>query len=99
MDRPSPRGRADVKTENTDEHKRYPARTSIARCWGRKCPDGDEHLDGRRRCSWREAGDAQTQSDFILVSGELKARRVQVLNSDRIKTDHRAVLAVLSLKA
>ena len=35
IDRISPRGRVDTTTENSDGHKRYPARTGITRCCGR----------------------------------------------------------------
>ena len=37
--------------------------------------------------------------DFIMTSKKLDARRVQLLDSRWFKTDHRAVLAVFSLKA
>ena len=104
IDRPSLHGRVDSKTENTDGHERYPARTSIARKCGRIGPDGDEHLDGRRLRSefvhtmqldgsWRCA-----DTRWTLSWKNLEARRVQVLDSDWFKTDHKAVLAVLSLK-
>ena len=62
-DRPSPRGRVDTRTENTDGHKRYFERTSIALCCGSIGPDGDEHLDGRR---------LRSQMDFILEETESK---------------------------
>ena len=50
------------------------------------------------RCSWTELGDAQTQMDLNMVLKKLEARRLQVLDFDWLKTDHRAVLDVLSLK-
>ena len=100
----SPRGIVDTKQEDTNGHKRYPARTSITHCCDRAGPDGDEHSAGSEqelntRYSWTEPGDAQTQMDFIMVSKKLEARRVQVLDFDWSKTDHTAVFAVLSLKS
>ena len=37
--------------------------------------------------------------DFTMTTRKLEARRVQMLDFDWFKTDHRAVLSVLSLKA
>ena len=48
--------------------------------------------------SWTSPEDSLTQMDFIMTSRELEMKHVQVLDSDWFKTDHRAVLAVLSLK-
>ena len=75
IDRLSPRGRVDTKTEKTDGHTRYPARTSIAHCFCRIGPDGEEHLDGRRiisgfvhtlqlNGSWRRADTNGLYHDF-----------------------------------
>ena len=94
-DRRSPLGRVGAKTANTVGHKRYPACTSIAHCCGRTGPDGDEQMDGRRL----RAGMVHTIQLCGLISKKLEARRVQVLDSDWFKTDHKAVLAVLWLKA
>ena len=51
------------------------------------------------RSSWRERGHAQTQMDFIMVSWKLEAKQIQVTDFDCFKTDHMAVIAVLSLRS
>ena len=78
----------------------------LAHCRGRIGLDGDKHLDGRRLRTgavthgmqqdgpWRTGN----TNDFIMTSRSTEARRVQVLDFDWFKTDHWAVLAVLSLK-
>ena len=48
IDRLSPYGRVDPKTENAVGHERFTARESFAHCCGRAGLDGDEHVDGRR---------------------------------------------------
>ena len=50
------------------------------------------------RSSWSNPADSLTQMDFITTSRKLEMKHVQVLDSDWFKTDHRAVLAVLSIK-
>ena len=50
------------------------------------------------RSSWSNPEDSLTQMDFIMTSRKLVMKHVQILDSDWFKTDHRAVLAVLSLK-
>ena len=50
------------------------------------------------RSSWSNPEDSLTQMDFIMTSRKLEMKHVQMLDSDWYKTDHRAVLAVLSLK-
>ena len=105
IDSLSPCGRVDPKTENAVGHERFTARESFAHCCGRTGLDGDEHLDGRRhrtrvfkRSSWSDPVESLTQMDFIVTSRKSEMRRAQVLDSDWFKTDHRAVLAVHSLK-
>ena len=51
------------------------------------------------RSSWTNREDSLTQMEFIMTSRKLETKHVQVLDSDWFKTDHRAVLAVLSLKS
>ena len=51
------------------------------------------------RSSWTNPEDSPTQMEFIMTSRKLETKHVQVLDSDWFKTDHRAVLAVLSLKS
>ena len=48
--------------------------------------------------SWSNPEDSLTQMDSIMTSRKLHMKQVQVLDSDWFKTDHRAVLAVLSLR-
>ena len=48
IDRLSPCGRVDPKTENAVGHERFTARESFAHCGGRAGLDGDEHLVKRR---------------------------------------------------
>ena len=105
IDRLSSCGRVDRKTENADGHERFTACASFAHCRGRIGLDGDDtwmDADSERelftRSSWSNPEDSLTQMDFIMTSRKLEARRAQVLDSDWFKTDHRAVLAVLSLK-
>ena len=93
------------ETENAVGHEQFTARESFAHCCGRAGLDGDEHLDGRRLRTrvihtFQFVGPPQslTQMDLIMSSRKLDMRRVQVLDSDWFKTDHRAVFAVLSLK-
>ena len=50
------------------------------------------------RSSWSNPEDSLTQMDFIMTSRKLEMKHVQVLDSGWFKTDHRAVLAVLSMK-
>ena len=50
------------------------------------------------RSSWSNPEDSLTQMNFIMTSRKLEMKRVQVLDSDWFKTDHRAVYAVLSLR-
>ena len=50
------------------------------------------------RSIWSNPGDSLIQMDFIMTSRKLDMKQVQVLDSDWFKTDHRAVLAVLSLR-
>ena len=50
------------------------------------------------RSGWSNPEDSLTQMDFIMTSRKLDMKQVQVLDSDWFKTDHRAVLAVLSLR-
>ena len=50
------------------------------------------------RSSWSNLADSLTQKDFIMTSRKLEMKYVQILDSDWFQTDHRAVLAVLSLK-
>ena len=50
------------------------------------------------RSNWSNPDDSLTQMDFIMTSRKLDMEQVQVLDSDRFKTDHRAVFAVLSLR-
>ena len=50
------------------------------------------------RSSWSNPYDSLTQMDFIMTSRKLEMKHVQVLDSDWFKTDHRVVLAVLSMK-
>ena len=50
------------------------------------------------RSSWTNPEDSLTQMDFIMTSRKLDMEQAQVLDSDWFKTDHRAVLAVLSLR-
>ena len=58
--------------------------------------DTEQELFTRSR--WSNSQDSLTQMDFIMTSRKLEMKHVQVLDSDWFKTDHRAVLAVLSLK-
>ena len=51
------------------------------------------------RSSWSNPEDSLTQVDFIMTSRKLDMKQVQVLDSDWFKTDHRVVLAVLSLRS
>ena len=51
------------------------------------------------RSSRTEPGDAQTEMDFIMVSRKLEAKQLHVFDFDWFQTDHRAVLAVLSLRS
>ena len=48
--------------------------------------------------SWSNPEDSLTQMDFIMTSRKLDMEQVQVLDSDWFKTDHRAVVAALSLR-
>ena len=50
------------------------------------------------RSSWTNPKYSLTQMDFIMTSRKLEMKHVQVLDSDWFKTDHSAVLAVLSMK-
>ena len=47
--------------------------------------------------SWSNLADSLTQMDSIMTSRNLEMKHVQILDSDWFQTDHRAVLAVLSL--
>ena len=51
--------------------------------------DASSEQELHTRSSWTELGDAQTQMDFIVVSSKLEAKRVQVMDLDWFKTDHR----------
>ena len=105
-DRLFPCGRVDPKTKNAGGHERLIARGSFAHDGGRTAPDGDKHVDERRLRTRafhtiqlvKTPADSLTQMDFIMTSRKLEMKHVQVLDSDWFKTDHRAVLAVLSLK-
>ena len=96
IDRLSPRGRVDAETENNDGHKRFLARTIFryTLLWQSWMYAGSEQ-ELYTRCSWKDPGDAQTQMDFIMTTRKLEARRVQMLDSDWFKTDHRAVLKAM----
>ena len=50
------------------------------------------------RSSWSNLEDSLIQMHFIMTWRKLDMKQVQVLDSDWFKTDHRAVLAVLSLR-
>ena len=98
--------RGNTEAEHIEGHKRFLAGASTAHCRGRTGPDGDEHADGRKlrtrvgtRKSWTEPMDAQKQMDFIMVSRSLAAKKIQVLDFDWFKSDHRAVFAVLALRS
>ena len=58
--------------------------------------DASSEQEPHTRSSLTEPGGAQTKMDFIMVSRKLEAKQVQVMEFDWFKTDHRAVLAVLS---
>ena len=60
--------------------------------------NGDTEQELFTRSSWSNREDSLTQMDFIMTSRKLEMIHVQVMDSDWFKTDHRAVLAVLSLK-
>ena len=59
--------------------------------------DADSEQDLITRSSRSDPEESLTQMDFIMTSRKLEMRRVQVLYSDWLKTDHRAVLFVLSI--
>ena len=103
-DRLFPCGRVDSETENAGGHKRFTVSESFTHNGDRTGLDGDKHVDERRHrtrdfhlSSWSNPEDSLTQMDFIMTSRKLDMKQVQVLDSDWFKTDHRAVLAVLSL--
>ena len=60
------------------------------------------NADTERELFTRSSGsnpeDSLTQMDFIMTSRNLDMKQVQVLDSNWFKTDHRAVLVVLSLR-
>ena len=60
--------------------------------------DADSEQEPFKRASWSDPAEALTQMDSLMSSRKLEMRRVQVLDSDWFKTDHRAVFAVLTLK-
>ena len=60
--------------------------------------DADSEQELFTRSVWSDPVEALTEMDFIMSSKKLEMRRVQVLDSDWFKTDHRAVFAVLTLK-
>ena len=60
--------------------------------------DADSEQELLTRCSWSDPVESLTQMDFIMSSRKSEIRRVQVLDSDWFKTDHRAVFTVFSLK-
>ena len=58
--------------------------------------DADSEEELFTRSIWSDPAESLTQMDFIMTSRKLEMRSVQVL--DWFKTNHRAVLAVLSLE-
>ena len=103
IDRQSSRGRVDSKTENAVGHDSQRARVShtvgaeldltVTNTW----MDADPEPELFTRSSWSDPAQSLTQLDFIMSSRKLEMRRV--LDSDRFKTGHRVVFAVLSLNA
>ena len=71
------------------------------RCWDMTMTniwmdaDSEQELFTRSSCS--DPAESLTQMHFIMSSRKSEMRRVQVLDSDWFKTDHRAVFAVLTL--
>ena len=68
------------------------------RCWTvtNAWMDADSEQELFTHSCWSETAESLTQMDFIMSSRKLEMRRVQVLDSDQFKTDHRAAFAVLS---
>ena len=105
VSRLSPCGRVDPETENVGRHKRFIASESFTHDGDRTGFDGDKHVD---ECRHR----TRAFHAFLLVKPRRLVDTnglhhdfektghgtIQVLDSDWFKTDHRAVLAVLSLR-